>query len=464
MDNPWRVVGPQKVHGRPFMHPSTRSDQKPTRLCRFYLKGLCGHGVNCSFSHDPEGFKSDPSYKTKRCTMKNCLDGDLCSFAHSESELRPHPQTTFEFISPNPTGSRPSPTPNNTFLNRNVITNTPLADSEVQLATDNFEENPHHVVVQDQPDTPLVNLDSFPITENFADIDADLLAQRIQNQFNVAQRKLQSFDPLFKLKYQFTCNFDETDHELKMRLILCPFIFSEICSEDRVKRFKDNLFLPFPSPKPFEGKFKNHFPHELPPVCRHGQNCHRKNAKSFKKCTATHAVFPCLDQGKNCEFRVDDSLILFRGGCGTDVVRASVRSRNAREVWITPTKHMTTIEFIQDIRYVRTGLILIKEIIRIFNSKAEEFPEYKDNFPILRIFFQFGEFEGSTDFDKQLPSDGHHALMRVELSDKAAQLLQFYFKPLRGRVVHHNDAACQKWINFIKENDIRNCGCKFFEK
>ncbi|KAL0232650.1 hypothetical protein GEMRC1_011397 [Eukaryota sp. GEM-RC1] len=100
---------------------------------------------------------------------------------------------------------------------------------------------------------------------------------------------------------------------------------------------------------------------------------------------------------------------------------------------------------------MKLALSILQNIIVLFNSKAGEHQEYQDGFPIKRIYFNFGDYESSTAFNDSLPPAGNHCLMRVELSEKTVQLLQYYFKPLRGRVFHHCDEAQKSWKQFINE-------------
>lgn len=85
-----------------------------TKVCKFFFQGLCKQGQHCTFSHEGplesasgaelkspcwEVKIKQPSttqrlYKTemcKFCASNLCGRGDLCTFAHSESELLPKP-------------------------------------------------------------------------------------------------------------------------------------------------------------------------------------------------------------------------------------------------------------------------------------------------------------------------------------------------------------------------------------
>lgn len=61
--------------------PVTKS--KPVILCKFYMKGRCAQGNQCSFSHD-----AVPATKSEICKYhvnKCCLKGDECPFSHDLS-------------------------------------------------------------------------------------------------------------------------------------------------------------------------------------------------------------------------------------------------------------------------------------------------------------------------------------------------------------------------------------------
>eukprot|EP00252_Welwitschia_mirabilis_P007269 TRINITY_DN1848_c0_g1_i6.p1 TRINITY_DN1848_c0_g1~~TRINITY_DN1848_c0_g1_i6.p1 ORF type:complete len:603 (-),score=142.73 TRINITY_DN1848_c0_g1_i6:525-2333(-) len=56
---------------------------KPVIVCKYYMKGKCSQGKNCSFSHD-----AVPETKSQVCTFhvnRSCLRGDECPFSHDLS-------------------------------------------------------------------------------------------------------------------------------------------------------------------------------------------------------------------------------------------------------------------------------------------------------------------------------------------------------------------------------------------
>jgi len=64
-----------------------------TRLCKFFLKGDCRHGLQCTFAHSEDDLLPKPLFfKTQLCSdflSGRCLCSESeCRFAHSEEERR----------------------------------------------------------------------------------------------------------------------------------------------------------------------------------------------------------------------------------------------------------------------------------------------------------------------------------------------------------------------------------------
>mmetsp|Transcript_39432 Transcript_39432/g.91456 ORF Transcript_39432/g.91456 Transcript_39432/m.91456 type:complete len:367 (-) Transcript_39432:173-1273(-) len=64
---------------------------RKTRLCHFYLNGMCKYGSKCNFAHDEQELQNAPDLrKTRVC--KAFLNGGCsnraCNFAHGQEELR----------------------------------------------------------------------------------------------------------------------------------------------------------------------------------------------------------------------------------------------------------------------------------------------------------------------------------------------------------------------------------------
>mmetsp|Transcript_1199 Transcript_1199/g.1866 ORF Transcript_1199/g.1866 Transcript_1199/m.1866 type:complete len:633 (+) Transcript_1199:29-1927(+) len=81
-----------------------------TRPCKFYIKGKCKRGQQCTFVH----VKKEPPpelFRTRMCTAFQqtgfCENGDACAFAHTQSELRSNVATNS-----NPAPQRVSDPPN----------------------------------------------------------------------------------------------------------------------------------------------------------------------------------------------------------------------------------------------------------------------------------------------------------------------------------------------------------------
>lgn len=71
---------------------SLQSLCRKTRMCRFYMAGLCGRGEDCSFAHGSTELRSAPDlHCTKICPAlirSGCCPDKDCAFAHHASELR----------------------------------------------------------------------------------------------------------------------------------------------------------------------------------------------------------------------------------------------------------------------------------------------------------------------------------------------------------------------------------------
>jgi len=61
-----------------------------TKMCKFFLKGTCAKGSNCSYAHSEESLKESPNLaKTRLCQNfmnEACFDPE-CRFAHGNHEL-----------------------------------------------------------------------------------------------------------------------------------------------------------------------------------------------------------------------------------------------------------------------------------------------------------------------------------------------------------------------------------------
>eukprot|EP00429_Kryptoperidinium_foliaceum_P044595 CAMPEP_0176110600 /NCGR_PEP_ID=MMETSP0120_2-20121206/55537_1 /TAXON_ID=160619 /ORGANISM="Kryptoperidinium foliaceum, Strain CCMP 1326" /LENGTH=537 /DNA_ID=CAMNT_0017444807 /DNA_START=69 /DNA_END=1683 /DNA_ORIENTATION=+ len=64
-----------------------------TKLCRFWAKGQCGRGDQCTFAHGRVQLRPQPDlYRTKLCVhylSGGCNHGDRCRYAHGDTEVRP---------------------------------------------------------------------------------------------------------------------------------------------------------------------------------------------------------------------------------------------------------------------------------------------------------------------------------------------------------------------------------------
>lgn len=66
---------------------------KGTKLCKFYLAGVCTRGEDCKFAHGTRDLQVMPDFvKTRLCEAfmmsGSCPDGTSCKFAHGKHELR----------------------------------------------------------------------------------------------------------------------------------------------------------------------------------------------------------------------------------------------------------------------------------------------------------------------------------------------------------------------------------------
>lgn len=64
-----------------------------TKMCRFFAKGQCGSGDDCSFAHGREQLRPQPDlYRTKLCVHYlngGCRHEARCRYAHGNTEVRP---------------------------------------------------------------------------------------------------------------------------------------------------------------------------------------------------------------------------------------------------------------------------------------------------------------------------------------------------------------------------------------
>jgi hypothetical protein len=74
-------------------HVANPSNYK-TVLCRYFAKGACQYGDQCTFAHGPADMRKPGVKKLKTKLCKNfaagdCKWGDRCNFAHGEEERQP---------------------------------------------------------------------------------------------------------------------------------------------------------------------------------------------------------------------------------------------------------------------------------------------------------------------------------------------------------------------------------------
>eukprot|EP00929_Paragymnodinium_shiwhaense_P087596 TRINITY_DN47735_c0_g1_i1.p1 TRINITY_DN47735_c0_g1~~TRINITY_DN47735_c0_g1_i1.p1 ORF type:complete len:289 (+),score=39.27 TRINITY_DN47735_c0_g1_i1:181-1047(+) len=65
-----------------------------TRMCKYYLEGICKQGDNCSFAHSSDELRDQPNMQqTRLCkywmVTGTCASGASCSYAHGANNLRP---------------------------------------------------------------------------------------------------------------------------------------------------------------------------------------------------------------------------------------------------------------------------------------------------------------------------------------------------------------------------------------
>ncbi|CAD7945933.1 unnamed protein product [Amoebophrya sp. A120] len=96
--------------GLPGRNDGWENMHSKTRICSFWMKGLCSRGSACGFAHGRAQLRQQPDlYKTKRCATfdryGHCQAGENCRFAHGGDELRrpSFPGETF----PHPPASEP---------------------------------------------------------------------------------------------------------------------------------------------------------------------------------------------------------------------------------------------------------------------------------------------------------------------------------------------------------------------
>eukprot|EP00392_Amoebophrya_sp_AT5.2_P011978 g12072.t1 len=70
-----------------------RGQFRKTKMCKFFLMGICSKGEDCMFAHDSGDLQVLPDLqKTKLCEelleTGRCRKGDRCTYAHSKAELR----------------------------------------------------------------------------------------------------------------------------------------------------------------------------------------------------------------------------------------------------------------------------------------------------------------------------------------------------------------------------------------
>lgn len=60
-------------------------------MCKFFLQGTCrDDAASCRFAHDPSQIHQGPNAKSTLCKFflqGKCLNGQACTFAHSEADL-----------------------------------------------------------------------------------------------------------------------------------------------------------------------------------------------------------------------------------------------------------------------------------------------------------------------------------------------------------------------------------------
>lgn len=79
--------GPAKS-GRKDDKALDRQLQK-TKICQYFMNGVCKHGAKCRFAHGNEELHQQPDLsKTRICPKGTACTDPNCQFAHSEEELR----------------------------------------------------------------------------------------------------------------------------------------------------------------------------------------------------------------------------------------------------------------------------------------------------------------------------------------------------------------------------------------
>ena len=85
--------GSRCLHAHSLYELREMPNLKKIRLCKFYENGFCPKGSECIFAHGQNDLRDPPDYyKISLCVPymsgKVCKNGDKCRFAHGEAELR----------------------------------------------------------------------------------------------------------------------------------------------------------------------------------------------------------------------------------------------------------------------------------------------------------------------------------------------------------------------------------------
>jgi len=85
----------RKSGGDGTLRPPSKAFHR-TKMCRFYLLGMCNRGSSCLFAHTPEDLKTRPDFSCTRLCERllstGTCDVEGCRFAHNRQELRQRKQ------------------------------------------------------------------------------------------------------------------------------------------------------------------------------------------------------------------------------------------------------------------------------------------------------------------------------------------------------------------------------------
>lgn len=69
------------------------ADLRKTKMCRFFVQGICNKGEDCSFAHKESSLRAQPNFHRTRLCMAfeqngSCPNRETCRYAHGFEELR----------------------------------------------------------------------------------------------------------------------------------------------------------------------------------------------------------------------------------------------------------------------------------------------------------------------------------------------------------------------------------------